>query len=286
MSSSRMAVLLPLILLGACGDGSGLPGTVGGGGGPTSSLRTEIGASLSEGVSLALGLITLDHPGLPFGFNSTAGCPVPSNTDDVDNDDILDDANLTFTDPPCRSNVASGGSVGVTGILGLHDGGVITTTDYDLTFTQLTWTFRDGASNLTETAVRNGLANRIGDADSATIVFSDFTDRARPGKAVAHIHLLGTIVFTPDQGNFINIPGPLQAGSLTVVGTLDWRRSTEDFELTITTPVALQFDPGCSSFQPISTGQVDLQGNVANTFGIFHVVFAGCGNNPTVTFTE
>jgi hypothetical protein len=286
MPSSRLAFLLPLILLGACGDGSGLPGTVGGGGGPASSLRTEIGASLAEGVSLALGLITLDQPGLPFGFHSAAGCPVPSNTDDADHDDILDDANLTFTDPPCHSNVASGGSVGVTGILGLHDGGVVTTTDYNLSFSPLTWTFLDGASNLTETAVRTGTANRSGDADSATIVFSDFTDRTRPGKAVAHIHLLGTILFTPDQGNFINILGPLQAGSLTIVGTLDWRRSTEDFELTITTPVALQFDPGCSSFQPISTGQVDLQGNVANTFGIFHVVFAGCGHNPTVTFTE
>jgi len=286
MPSSRLAVVLPLILLGACGSGSGLSGVSGGGGGPAASLRTEIGSSLAEGVSLALGLITLDQPGLPFGFNSAAGCPVPSNTDDADHDDIPDAANLTFTDPPCHSNVASGGSVGVTGILGLHDGGVITTTDYDLTFTQLTWTFLDGASSMTETAVRNGVANRSGDADSATIVFSDFTDRARPGKAVAHIHLLGTILFTPDQGNFINVLGPLQAGSLTIVGTLDWRRSTEDFELTITTPVALDFDPGCSSFQPISTGQVDLQGTVANTTGIFHVVFAGCGNNPTVTFTE
>jgi hypothetical protein len=259
---------------------------VGGGGGPAASLRTEIGSSLAEGVSLALGLITLDQPGLPFGFNSAAGCPVPSNTDDADHDDILDDANLTFTDPPCHSNVASGGSVGVTGILGLHDGGVVTTTDYDLNFTQLTWTFLDGAATMTETAVRNGVATRSGDADSALIQFNDFTDRARPGKAVAHIQLAGSVLFTPDQGNFINILGPLPKGSLTIVGALDWRRSTEDFELTITTPVALEFDPNCSSFQPISTGQVDLQGTVANTTGIFHVVFAGCGNNPTVTFTE
>jgi hypothetical protein len=118
------------------------------------------------------------------------------------------------------------------------------------------------------------------------IQFNDFTDRARPGKAVAHIQLAGSVLFTPDQGNFINILGPLPKGSLTIVGALDWRRSTEDFELTITTPVALEFDPNCSSFQPISTGQVDLQGTVANTTGIFHVVFAGCGNNPTVTFTE
>jgi hypothetical protein len=286
MPSSRLAVVLPLVLLGACGGGSGLAGTSGGSGGPAPSLRTEIGSSLAEGVSLALGLITLDHPGLPFGFNSVAGCPVPSNTDDADHDDILDDANLTFTDPPCHSNVASGGSVGVTGILGLHDGGVITPTDYNLNFTQLTWTFLDGASNMTETAVRNGLATRLGDADSALIQFNDFTDRARPGKAVAHIQLAGSVLFTPDQGNFINVLGPLPKGSLTIVGALDWRRSTEDFELTITTPVALQFDPGCSSFQPISVGEVDLQGTVANTTGIFHVVFAGCGNNPTVTFTE
>ena len=83
------------------------------------------------------------------------------------------------------------GSVGVTGILGLHDGGVIATTDYDLNFTQLTWTFLDGASTMTETAVRNGLATYRGgcDADSALIQFNDFTDRARPGKAVARIQL-------------------------------------------------------------------------------------------------
>ena len=78
MPSSRLAVLLPLILLGACGSGSGLSGVSGGGGGPAASLRVEIGSSLAEGVSLALGLITLDQPGLPFGFNSAAGCPVPS----------------------------------------------------------------------------------------------------------------------------------------------------------------------------------------------------------------
>ena len=155
-----------------------------------------------------------------------------------------------------------------------------------MNFTALTWTFLDGASNMTETAVRNGLASRIGDADSAKITFEDFTDRARPGKAVAHIHLDGAVIFTPDLGNLINILGPLPKGTLTITGLMDWRRSTEDFELTITTPTPLEFDPNCSSFQPISTGQVDLQGNVANTFGIFHVVFAGCGNNPTVTFTE
>jgi len=286
MPSSRLAVLLPLTLLGACGSGSGTTGIVGGGGGPAASLRTEIGASLAEGVSLALGLITLDQPGLPFGFNAVANCPVPSNTDDADNDDILDDADLTFADPPCHSNVASGGSVGVTGVLGVHDGGAITNTDYDMTFTALTWTFLNGASAMTETAVRNGLATRSGDVDSAKIQFVDFTDRTRPGRAVAHIHLDGTIVFTPDLGNFIIINGPLPKGSLTITGLMDWRRSTEDFELTITTPTPLEFDPNCSSFQPISSGQVDLQGNVANTFGIFHVVFAGCGNNPTVTFTE
>ncbi len=286
MPGSRLAVLMPLVLLGACGGGSGLSGISGGGGGPAPSLRTEIGASVAEGVSLALGLITLDHPGLPFGFNSAAGCPVPSNTDDADHDDILDNANLTFTDPPCHSNVASGGSVGVTGILGVHDGDLLPGTDYDLNFTQLTWTFLDGASDTTETAVRNGLANRSGDINSATIQFDDFTDRARPGKAVAHIHLNGTVLFTADQGNFLNVVAPLPSGTLTLVGTFDWRRSTEDFELTITTPVPLQFDPGCSSVQPIALGEVDLQGTVANTTGIFHVVFAGCGNNPTVTFTE
>src|SRR5262245_20617556 len=99
MPSSRLAVLLPLTLLGACGGGSGTTGIVGGGGGPAATLRVEIGSSLAEGVSLALGLITLDQPGLPFGFNSVAGCPVPSNTDDADHDDILDEANLTFSDP-------------------------------------------------------------------------------------------------------------------------------------------------------------------------------------------
>ncbi|HXI21679.1 MAG TPA: hypothetical protein VNH46_11360, partial [Gemmatimonadales bacterium] len=130
-------------------------------------------------------------------------------------------------------------------------------------------------------AVRNGSLVRQGDATTATIQATLATVRSRPGVVDANIDLTAEWTFTAATPGALAAVGPLPAGTLALTGTLHWRRSTEDWSLTVATPTPLVYTAPCATMaQPVSAGQVTLTGTVAGQIGTLLIAWQGCGTEP------
>jgi hypothetical protein len=72
-----------------------------------------------------------------------------------------------------------------------------------------------------------------------------------------------------------------------LTGSAHWLRSTEDWTITVTTPVPLTFDPTCAGTpQKITGGKLALAGTINGATGTLTLTFTACGVDPTRTWTE
>lgn len=260
----------------------------GGGGGviPEVNRYTELANSLEDAAESEIPTFTLTTPGLPPSFPVLAGCPTVSNTGDGDGDEVLDDATYTFTNPPCVASGFSGGTWSVTGSVRVQDSSQATAGSYTLTLNDLTLTFVDDTAALSYTAERNGKRSRAGDADSVTLAVTDTVRRTRPQiTAVATIAKDLVWNFTPDVAGTIQVNQALPSGAVTVAGTLHWKRSTEDWTLTVATVTPLEYDASCTTTpRRIVSGRVTMTGVISGVNGVLRIDWNGCGNLPTRTF--
>jgi hypothetical protein len=262
----------------------------GGGGGnnpPPINRFTELANTFNDAAESELATLTVSLPGLPLSFPAIAGCPTVSNTTDDDGDGIPDDATYTFANPPCLWPNFHTGSLAVSGTVRIQDSSQTTDSAYALTFTNLTWIFADtSADSLTYTAVRNGKRSRAGSDSAITLAVTDTVKRTRPQiTAIATISkdlLWNFVATTPGD---IEVDQPLPEGIITVTGTFHWKRSTEDWTLTVATPTPLVYDPTCTTTaQRITSGQVTLTGTISGTAGTLRITWSECGTLPTRTF--
>jgi hypothetical protein len=285
LNRSSLLALVGLSLLIACGGGSGIGG-VNGGGGVSTSLKKEIGAAVAEELGAALAGLTLDQRGAPFGFNLPIGCPTVSSIIDDDNDNILDAATWTHSNPPCNGLFPGGGTLEITGDLDVQDQSQLDNTSFSTTATGLVWTFRDAALLATETATRIGTRNRVGTADTASLAFDMVTNRVKaPVTATAHVHTIAVLNFTTNVAGAFDATAPLPSGSATLAGTVSWDRSSEHFTFVLSTPLTLAYNGACTSeTQRLSDGEIDLVGSINNVAGTLKIKFGSCGAAPAVTF--
>ena len=272
-------------LLVACnaslGDGGG-----GGGNPPPPNRFTELANSLEDAAESELSTLTFMKPGLPYSFPVIAGCPTVSNTTDADADGILDDATFTYANPPCTTTGFFGGTLAVTGTVRVQDSSQATDTAYALTLTNLSWQFTDTAGVLSYTSVRNGTRSRAGNEDGITLAVTDTVKRTRPQiTAIATITKALTWNFAADNPGAIAVGQPLPDGTVTVTGTWHWKRSTEDWSLTVATPIPLVYDASCTTTaQRFTAGRVTLTGTIANVPGTLQINWSACGKLPSRTF--
>jgi hypothetical protein len=286
---SRLALPVALAtVLAACTakltDNSG----GGGGGGPPSPTNrfTELANSLEDAAESEVATLTIGVPGLPLSFPAIAGCPSVSNTTDADGDGIPDDATFSYTDPPCTTNSFFGGTLAVTGFVRVLDSSLTTDTAYALRLTNMVWRFTDTAGTLTYTATRNGSLSRAGNDSAVTLAVTDTVRRTRPQiTAVATIAKELLWNFVASTPGTIDANQPLPSGSITVSGTWHWRRSTENWTLTVATPTPLVYDPTCTTTaQRFTAGRVTMTGTISGVPGTLRIDWSACGKLPTRTF--
>lgn len=285
MPLRRLRPLLLAALLPACGDLDGSFGS----GGPTLSQQLELRLALEDEVESAASGLTLDSAGtaaLPGAFVALAGCPAVSSTADGDGDGIPNDATYTFSNPPCGVSGPAGGDWAVTGQLRAQDPNGANNTAFNLTYTDLAWSFTDSAGGRTYTATRNGTRTRLGSSNAASLAVDLTIERDRPNRATATVTVLTTVSFTAATPGSLQVDEPLPDGSLTVAGSLRWERSTEDWSLAVATPVPLVYDADCTTTPyRIKTGQVTLTGTVAGQPGVLTLVWSACGSPPARSWT-
>jgi hypothetical protein len=279
----------PWILLTAAVAVAGCTASVGESGGgtiPAANRYTELANSLEDAAESELPTLTLTTPGLPPSFPATAGCPLVSNVTDADADGILDNGAYAFTNPPC-SAVFGGGTWAVTGLVGVQDSSLTGSDGYTLTLTDLALQFTDTGGTLTYTATRNGTRSRGGDASTVTLAVADTVKRTRPQiTAVATIAKDLVWNFTATTPGAITIDQALPSGTVTVDGTLHWRRSTEDWTLTVATGTPLEYDATCTTTaRRIKSGTVTMAGDIGGVTGVLRIDWNGCGNLPTRVWT-
>jgi hypothetical protein len=287
----RVALTLALAtLLAACT--AELTDNNGGGGGgnnpPPINRFTELAHSFEDAAESELATMTVSRPGLPLSFPAIAGCPTVSNANDADADGIPDDATYTFANPPCIWPTFFTGTLAVSGSVRIQDSSQTTDSAYALTFTNLTWVFADtSVDSLSYTAVRNGKRSRAGSDSAITLTVTDTVKRTRPQiTAVATIakDLFWNFVATTPGAIAADLPLP--DGTVTVTGTWHWKRSSEDWTLTVATPTPLVYDPTCTTTaQRFTAGQVTLTGTISGTPGTLRIDWSECGKLPTRTFT-
>lgn len=277
--------VLPTLLLAGLGACTNITGTVGGAG-PTSSQSLELRLAVDDEVQSAASALTLATPGVPPAFGTPAGCPAASSTADGDGDGIPNDATYTFLNPPCRVTGLGGGDYGVTGALRVQDPSGGNATAYDLTLTDLAWTYTDTAGTLSYTATRNGTRSRLGSSSAASLAVDIEIVRERPNRVAATVTLATTTSFTASNAGTVQVGQPLPDGSLTIAGSLDWERSTEQWSLAVATPQPLNYDADCTDTpQRIKAGKVTLTGTVRGQAGVLTLTWTACGAPPSRSWT-
>ena len=285
-----MSRSVPWIFLAAAAAVAGCTASVGesGGGGaiPAVNRYTELANSLEDAAESELPTLTLTTPGLPPSFPATAGCPLVSNVTDADGDGILDNATYTFTNPPCTA-AFGGGTWAVTGLVEVQDSSLTGADGYTVTLTDLALQFTDTGGTLSYTATRNGRRSRGGSDSTATLAVTDTVKRARP-QITAVATLAKDLVwnFTATTAGAITVDQPLPSGTVTVDGTLHWRRSTENWTLAVATVTPLVYDATCTTTpRRIKSGTVTMTGEIGGVAGFLTITWNGCGNLPTRVWT-
>lgn len=285
----RLPVLVLASVLAACtadltDDGSGGGGS--GGGTGLVDRYTELSTSIEDAAETEVATLTIGRPGLPLAFPAIANCPTASSSSDGDSDGIPDDISYTFTNPPCSTTGFFGGSLSVTGQVRIQDSSQATSGAYTVSLTNLSWQFTDTAGTLSYTATRNGKRQRSGNDSSITLRVADTVVRAKPQiTALATLTKQLTWTFTADNAGAIVTSQPLPAGTVTVSGTLRWRRRTEDWNLAVATVTPLVYDPSCTTTaQRFTAGRVTLTGTIAGTPGTLQIDWSQCGKFPARTF--
>lgn len=276
---------LPALLLAglaACGNISGTVGSDG----PTLSQQLELRLTVEDEVESAASALTLAHPGVPPAFGAPAGCPAASSTADGDGDGIPDDATYTFLNPPCSVTGLGGGDYAVTGTLRVQDPNGANGTAFNLTLTDLAWSFTDSAGTLSYTATRNGTRTRLGSSNAASLAVDMEIVRQRPNRVAATVNLATTTSFTATVPGTVQPDQPLPDGTITIAGTLDWQRSSEAWSLAVATPQPLNYDADCTDTpQRIKAGKLTLTGTVRGQAGVLTLTWTACGAPPSRSWT-
>ncbi len=259
---------------GATDSGSTEPG-------PSANQLSELARSFTDDLESETVTLTMTLPGAPMGINFAGSCPDSSNTTDDDEDGILDDAVLTYAGAACRQTTWRGGAIEVTGEVRVTDPSQASNSGYSVHFADLAWTYTNPTESRSYTATRNGRRTRIGSADSIEVESVDTTDRARPViSAVAHIRKDLIWSFGADDAGAIVTDQPLPDGRLAVEGDWNWLRSSESWELAVSTVTRLRYDASCEEPQRFTAGRLRLTGRVDGSEGYVELTFTGCGEEP------
>ena len=282
MRPCRYMLVLGTIALGlwACGDSTDpdddpLPDNAG----------TAVGLTVRDNVEASLDALFPSRLLQPLSIGPAEDpCATASAPGDTDGDGVPDEANYTFTAPPCRFEGVRGFNLDVVGQLRIVDpapetagfGAVV-----DLTTFRFSLTAEDADENYSFT--RNGRLTLSGNTAGLQLASDLQIFRTFTGLSDAAVEIVWTMGFTPETTLQIN--QPLPSGAVTVSGEVNWSRRDENFVLTVTTVTPLHYDSACDQpGQRFDDGELAVSGTFGETPGSVHIQWSNCGEDPDIEF--
>ena len=213
---------------------------------------------------------------------SMANCPTltPNPPVDTDGDHVPDDLTISFTLPDC-SFTRNGATFEITGSIRITD---LSPTDFGIrvVFTDLQHklTRAGGASFQSDL---NGARQVLRSASGFDLHDSTTVDLTSSEHGAAQLAKGWVVTFTADAGETFDELRHLPSGNLTVNGSMSRTRGTASQSFMVTTVTPLHHDATCTTRPAFTSGELVIVKAGPDGTVTIHVVFNGCGVEPTVT---
>lgn len=289
--SSRVIGLGLLVLVGCAPDRPAAP--AGGSALPDAEARlvgrevagevTDLTASFTVGGFFLPGFPSAGiAPSAADGPQPTTTCPTitPFPPVDADGDHVPDDATLSFTLPDCRF-ARDGRTLEITGTVHI--------TDPSATAFGLRAGFTDFQHRVTDAGGRfflsrlNGVRQALRSAAGFSLIDSTAADRESSEHGAARLVKAWAVSFAVAAGQTVDQLHGLPSGDLTVNGSMSWTHDTVTQSFAVSTVTPLHHDAACTTPPRFTAGELLLTRTGPRGTVTIHVVFTGCGQEPTVT---
>jgi hypothetical protein len=291
MERTAFVVLLSLVAAGCAPDRPAAPA----GAQSLSDAEAQVvGREVAGEVEDVAGSFTLGGllaPSFPSaGIAATGGiqpgpmanCPTitPNPPVDTDGDRVPDDETLSFTLPDC-SITRNGATFEITGAIRITDP---SPTDFGIriAFTDLQHklTRANGAFFLSRL---NGARQVIRSASEISLHDTTTSDLESSERGAAQLAKAWVVTFVADAGQTFDQLRRLPSGDLTVNGSMSRTRGTTSHSFSVTTVTPLHHDATCTTRPAFTAGELTVVKAGPDGTVTIHVVFNGCGVEPTVT---
>jgi hypothetical protein len=213
---------------------------------------------------------------------ATANCPTitPNPPVDADGDRVPDDVTLSFTLPDC-SFARDGATFEITGTIHITDP---STTDFGIrvAFTDLQHKFTRQSGAFFQSTL-NGARQVLRSASEFSLHDSTTTDLESSEHGAAQLAKAWVVTFVADAGQTFDEWRHLPSGTLEVNGSISRTRGTASQSFAVTTVTPLHHDATCTTRPTFTAGELLIVKTGPDGTVTIHVVFTGCGVEPTVT---
>jgi len=289
--SHRVIALLTFVAAGCAAEGPAAPAEIRSLSDAEARLVGQEVAGEVEDVAGSFTFVGLLWPSFPSaGIAATGGiqpapmanCPTitPNPPVDTDGDRVPDDVTLSFTLPDC-SLTRNGATFEITGTIQITDpsatdfGIRVAFADLQHKLTQASGAFFLSRLNGPRQALRSGAGFSLIDSTTA--------DRESSEHGAAQLAKAWAISFVADPGLTVTQDRRLPSGDLSVQGSTTWTRQGVSHSFTVSTPTPLHHDATCTTRPAFTSGELAVVKAGPDGTVTIHVVFNGCGVEPTVT---
>ena len=293
---SRNIHLIALFCFAAVGCAPDRPAAPGGPQSLSDAEAQQVGREVAGEVEDVAGSFTLGGlliPSFPSaGITASssvqpapmANCPTltPNPPLDTDGDRIPDDLTISFTLPDC-SFARNGATFEVTGTIHITD---LSPTDFGIrvVFTDLKHKLsRDGGAFFSSDL--NGARQVLKSASEFSLHDSSTVDLESSDHGTAQLAKAWAVGFVADAGQTFDplTLRPLPSGNLTVNGNMSRTRGSTSHSFGVTTVTPLHHDATCTERPAFTAGELTVVKTGPDGTVTIHIVFTGCGVDPTVT---
>jgi hypothetical protein len=291
---SRSTQLIALFCFAAVGCAPDRPAAPAGPQSLTDAEAQQVGREVAGEVEDVAGSFTLGGllvPAFPSaGITASSGvqpsptatCPTlsPNPPVDTDGDRIPDDLTISFTLPDCSFS-RNGATLEITGSIEVSD---LSPTDFGIrvVFTDLKHKLsRDGGAFLSSDL--NGARQVLRTSSEFSLHDSTTVDLESSDHPAAQLAKAWVVGFVADAGQTFDGLRRLPSGDLTVNGNMSWTRGSTTHSFGVTTVTPLHHDATCTERPTFTTGELTVVKTGPDGTVTIHIVFTGCGVDPTVT---
>lgn len=213
-------------------------------------------------------------------LSSTCPTITPFPPADADADHVPDDVTLAFTLPDCSFSRDAGtleitGSIHVTDPSTTEFGIRVAFADFQHKFTRTGGAFFLSRLNGARQGLRSAAGFSLHDSTTVDLESSDH--------GAAQLAKAWVVNFVTDAGQTFDETRHLPSGDLTVNGSMTRSRGTASHTFAVTTVTPLHHDAACDARPAFTSGEVTITKTWPDGTVTIHIVFNGCGEEPTIT---